>query len=149
VGCEASVCRLPCGLRSEKLRHVRFGAAFLLAIEFCRCLVANEIGGFDIGVSSSDRKLNSLIRSDRATEDNPLGGVLCCPFDKPAAVPDRLGRNKNALGIPAVDDIAKAHSLLANQILSRNFNSVEKKRSGVMVYHEIEWLNFEFSFSFS
>ena len=60
------------------------------------------------------------------TEDLALGHVLRCSIDEPSPIAHRLTGDENALRIPTVDDVAKAHALFADEVLRRYFQIVMK-----------------------
>ena len=78
-------------------------------------LVAHQVGGLDRGVGPGDRELDALVGADRAAEDDALGGVARRLLDEPAAVADALGGDQDPLGVHAVEDVAEALALLADQ----------------------------------
>lgn len=67
-----------------------------------------------------------LVFTDRPLKDNALARVFARLFHKPVAIANALGSNQNALGIKAVENVFKAHSLFANPILDRDFKIVDK-----------------------
>src|SRR3989442_5537934 len=145
VSREASIRRLPGRLRGEKLRHVRLRAAALFAVEFRRRLKPDKIRGLDARMRLSDGKLDALVGADGPPEDHALAGIFRRPLDEPAAVADRLRGYKNSFRIPSVDDVAEAHPLLADQVLSRDFETVKEDCVGVVIDHDIERLDVDFT----
>jgi hypothetical protein len=49
-------------------------------------------------------------------EDLPLGGVVDGALDEPVAVADGSGREQDAFGVPAVDDVAEPAVDLADDV---------------------------------
>src|SRR5581483_294614 len=121
VGVEAGVRRLPRRLGGEQLRQVRLGAAALAA-----------------AVGAGDGELHALVRADGPAEHLALAGVLARAVHEPAAVADRLGGDEDALGVPAVDDVAEAHPLLADAVLDGNRQVVNEQLGGVVVQHQLQ-----------
>ena len=61
------------------------------------------------------------------------------PFlQEPAAVADAFLRDQDALGVHAVEDVAEAPALLADQVLGRHFEIVEEHLVGVVVDHRLD-----------
>src|SRR6266550_1204316 len=87
---EACVRRLPGRLGGEELRHVRLGAARLLLVEEPCSLVPDEIGGLQGRVGTGNGKLHALVRTDRTTENLPLGRIGGSFANEPAPVADAL-----------------------------------------------------------
>src|SRR5207249_7497611 len=105
VRVERGVRGVPRRLRREELRHVRLGTARLATIEEPRRLVADERRGLEPRVRLGDRKLHALVLADRSAEHDPLARVTRGALDEPATVTKRLGRDEDALDVPAVDDV--------------------------------------------
>ena len=108
-------------------------------------MVAHQVGGLNVGVGLRDRKLNALIGADGPPEDHPVARIRGGPLSKPVPVADGFGGNQNPLRVPAVDNVAEAHALLADKAIGWDLDIVEEDRVGVMVDHQVEWLDFEFS----
>src|SRR5262249_17744766 len=70
-----------------------------------------------------DRKLDALVGADGSAKDDALRGVAGGTFDEPATVADALGGDQDALGIPAVDDLAETLALDPDAILGRYLQS--------------------------
>src|SRR5207247_1370111 len=115
VGVQARVRRLPRGLRREELRGVRLRPAGLPLLEQPRSLVAHEVCRLDRRVRLRDRELHSLVRTDRAPEDDALRRVASCQLDEPVPIADALGRDQDPLRVHPVEDVAKALSLVADE----------------------------------
>src|SRR5258708_6862418 len=142
---EAGVRCLPRRLAGQQLGHIRFGAAFLAAVEFLCRDIAHAGSRFDMGVAARQRNLHALIGADRLADHDALAGIFRAALDEPAAIPDGFGGDQDALGIPAVDDVAKALAFLADAVLDGNFHILEEQDVGVMVEHHVERLDVELS----
>ena len=82
-------------------------------------LEAHQVGRLDRRVRPRDRELHALVRADRPAEDDALRRVARRPLDEPAAVADALGGDQDPLGVHAVEDVAEALALLADQRVAR------------------------------
>ena len=140
---QAGIRRFPGRFAGEQFRHIGFRTAFFAAVEFFRCRVAHLCRRFHMGVAARDRKLHPLIGADRLAEHDALAGIFGRALDKPAAVPDRLGSDQNALGVPPVDDVAEAFPLFADQAISRNLHIFEKQDVRMMIEHHLKRLDFQ------
>ena len=87
----------------------------------CVSTTAREslVRGFEVGIATRNRKLDSLVHSDRASKDDPLVGVLDRLVQKPAPITDAFGRNQDPLGVKNVKQIAKAFAFFAYQGIGR------------------------------
>src|SRR5207248_493286 len=92
-------------------------------------------GGFDTSMGLRDRKLNTLIGTDRSAEHHAARRVARCALDEPTTVADRLGCDQDPLDVPAVDDVAEALPFLADQILGRYLQVLDGGPGGVVVGH--------------
>src|SRR5207244_3910469 len=90
-------------------------------------LVAQERGRLELSVRLRQRELDALIRSDRPAEHDTTGRVRRGAFDEPASVAQRLRRDEDPLGVPAVDDVAEAMALSADEIGCRHFELVDEE----------------------
>ena len=52
---------------------------------------------------------------------------LAARSDEPAAVADGLRGDEDALGVPAVDDVAEALALLADEVLGRDLQVLDEE----------------------
>ena len=50
----------------------------------------------------------------------------------------RLGGDQDALGVPAVDDVAEAHALFADQVVGRHLEVLDEQLGGVVVEHRLD-----------
>ena len=79
-----------------------------------------------LDVIARDRKLDALVLADRTAEHLALLGIVRRPLDEPAAIADTFGGNQDALGIHAVENVAKTLVLLADERVGGNFEIVEE-----------------------
>src|ERR671936_346130 len=105
------VTRGPCRLRRDQLRHIRLCPAGLAAVEQPCGLVAHEARGEKIGMSLRERELHTLVRADRASEDNALARVARRALDEPPTIAERFGGDEDPLRVPRIDDVAETLSL--------------------------------------
>src|SRR5262249_57553625 len=75
--------------------------------------------------------LDRLVLADRAAKHHPLLGIAHRSDEGGAAEADRLGANQDALRIDAVQDVVEATAFLADAILQRHRQRVEKELVGV------------------
>ena len=75
VGVDAGVGGGPARLGGQVLGQVGVGAGRLASVEAGGGPPADEIGGLELGVGGGDRELDPLVGTNRATEDDALGGV--------------------------------------------------------------------------
>ena len=64
--------------------------------------------------------LDRLVLADRPAEHDALLGVARGAGQRRAADADRLGRDQDALGVHAVQDVLEALALLADAVLHRH-----------------------------
>src|SRR5215472_18134125 len=119
VRLQAGVRRFPGCLRGEKLGHVGFRSARLPRIEQRTHLESHQVGRLELDVTLGDGKLHRLVFPDRPIEHDPLRGVTTSTLDEPPSIAYAFGRDQRALGIESVEDVAKALSLGADQVLRR------------------------------
>jgi hypothetical protein len=124
---------VPGGLGGEQLGHVGIGAARLAGLEQRGGPARHHVGGLQLGVGAGERELHALVLADRAPEHPALVGVGHALVEQPASVTDALGGDQDALRIHAVEDVAEALALLADQVLGRNLEIVEEHLGGVVV----------------
>ena len=82
-----------------------------------------------------DRKLDTLVPADRPLEYDALFRIRDRRFREPARVANGFRRHQYALGIHAVQNIAKAPALFADQVLRRHAHAVEEHFSRVVIDH--------------
>ena len=70
--------------------------------------------------------LDRLVLADRAVEHDAALGVLGGARQRELAEADRFGRNQDALGIHAVQDVFEAAAFLAQAIINRDFKILEE-----------------------
>src|SRR5438445_216500 len=90
-----------------------------------------------LGPNSASPSARATIRS-RFAGTNMSDRIGRGASDEPAAVAQRLGRDEDPLGVPAVDDLAKALALGADEIGCRHFELVDEELGGVMVEHRLD-----------
>ena len=98
-------------------------------------LVAHHVGRADLHVGVGQRELHALVGADLAAEHLPLVRVVDGAVDEPVAVADGLGRQQDALGVPAVDDVAESGVDLADHVVGRNPHAVVVHLVGGVVEH--------------
>ena len=94
-------------------------------------------------MGTGDGELDPLILADGAVKDDAFVGIVGSAVDIPIDVPNTLGGKEDPFGVNAVEHIAKALALLANQIFRRDQQVIKEKLGGVMVHHHLDWLNRE------
>src|SRR5215467_5888577 len=72
VSLHCDIGRLPRRVSREQLGHVGFGSAWLPTVEQLRGANTHQIGSLNVRVGFCDRKLNTLVLSNRASEDDAL-----------------------------------------------------------------------------
>lgn len=132
---QADVGRLPGSLGRQVLGHVRARARIRALVVLAACPPAHEIRGLDLDVDLGDRKLHALILADGAPEYHALARVIARPLDEPSTVADAFGGDERTLGVQAIEDVAKAFSLFADQALCRHLEIVEKEFVGLVIDH--------------
>ena len=80
----------------------------------------------------------ALIFADGAAEHFALFGIGARAVDEEAAVADAFRRDQDALGIHAVDDVAEALALFADQIFGRHFQIVEEQFGRGVIDHRAD-----------
>ena len=95
----------------------------------------------DVGLGNG--KLDTLVLADRTTKDVALPCSLRCSLHKPAAIANTLGSDENALGVHAIQDVAEAEPLFANEILCRHLHVLEEQFVGLVVDHDTNRLHGE------
>src|SRR5438067_13058361 len=108
------------------LRHVRFRAARLARVVQVARAESHEIRGLDLDRRFGDRELHALVLADQPAEDLALARVARGLLDEPASVADAFGGDDRALGVEAVQELAKAAALDADQVLRGNLEVVEE-----------------------
>ena len=88
-----------------------------------------------------DRELHALILADGAPEDLALLRPARRALDEPAAIADALGGDQDALGVHAVEDVAEAAPLLADQAARRDRHVVEGQFVRLVIEHDRDRLD--------
>ena len=113
---------------AEVFGGVGLGTARLARIVERRRLEGHQIRRLELGPAFGQRMLDRLVLADGAAEHLALLGVVDGAAEREAADADRLGGDQDALRVEAVQDVAKAGALLADQIvpgtLSASMNSM-------------------------
>jgi hypothetical protein len=135
VGLQTDVGGFPGGVGCEQLSHVGFGAAGLAGVEERRRFVAHEICGAQVGVGAGDRELDALVLPDGAVENDALAGVAPRAIDEPETVADAFGGDEDAFGVHAIEDVAEALALFADEGLGGNLEVIEEDFVGLVVDH--------------
>jgi hypothetical protein len=94
-------------------------------------------------VGPGDRELHALVGADWLAEDHALPGIGDRLVGEPAAVPDGLRGDQDALGVHAGQDVREALAFLAHQAVSRDRRVVEEERVGRVVHHHAQWSDLE------
>ena len=101
-------------------------------------LVAHEVGRLDRSVRARERELHALVGADRPLEHDALAGVARRAVEEEAAVADALGRDQHALGVHAVEDVAEAAALLADERVVRHGEVGDEDLAGMVVHHRLD-----------
>src|SRR6478735_6026855 len=75
--------------------------------------------------------LNRLVLTNRTAEHDTLAGVVGGLAQRRAAEPNRLGRNQDALGVHALQDVFKAAAFFADAVSGRYRQRINKQLIGV------------------
>src|SRR5918998_3014039 len=126
---------LPGGLGGQHQGHVCFGPGSLTPLVEVRCPKAHQVRGLHARVCLRYGKLDPLVLPDRAPKDYALFRPLGSPVYKPPSVADALGGDQDPFGVHPVQDVAEALVLLADQGVRRDFQVLEEKLVGLVVYH--------------
>ena len=94
-------------------------------------------------IGLGDGELHALVGADGAPENLALSGIRTGLLDEPAAIADALGRDQDSLGVHAVQDVAKAPALLADQAGGGDHQVVEEELGGRVVDHGADRPDFE------
>ena len=135
MGLHAHVGRGPGRVGGEQLRHIGFRAAVAAGLVKPCGFVHHQLGAAHLRIGARDRELHALILPDRPSEHIALLGVAARPPDEPFGVADAFGRDQDALGVHAGQDVTEALPFAADQILGRHAQVVEEYFGGGMVHH--------------
>src|SRR5262249_16784754 len=133
VSLQTDVGGFPGGLRSQHFCHVGFGSARLMVIEQACSFVAHQISRSHASVTLCDGKLDALVFGDGAIENDSFVGVCSSLVDEPISVANAFSGDKNAFGVHPIEDVAKARSFIADEVLCRDLEVVEKDFVGLMI----------------
>src|SRR5690606_27503484 len=92
--------------------------------------------GFCVG--ARDWELDALVLPDRPSEHNPHAGIVGGAANEKTRIAQTYGRDQNAHGVHAVDDVAEALSLFAYQVLRRDLQVVDEHLAGVVIDHRVD-----------
>jgi hypothetical protein len=87
--------------------------------------------------------LHTLVLPNRTSEHDPAIGVVACLSDEPSRIPDAFRADQDALRVHAVEDVAEAAALLAEQVLGRDLEIVEEHLGRRMVDHGPDGLDLQ------
>ena len=102
---------------------------------FSQPALHHEFGGAHLGVGAGEGELNALVLADGSAEHLSVLGVGTGLSEEPLGVADALGGDQQALGVHAVQDVAEAAALDADQVFRRDFHVVEEDLGRVVVHH--------------
>ena len=135
MGLHAGIRRFPGRIGRQHLGHVGLGAAIEPGLVFAGGFLHHQFGRAHRGIGLGDRELDALVLADRAAEHGALLGVVGGLGDEPFGVADAFGRDQDALGIHAGEDVAKALAFLADQVFRRHLHVGEEHFRGGVVHH--------------
>lgn len=135
VELQTGVRRFPAGFCRKVFGHIRLRPAGLSRIVERTGFIAHQIGRLDLDKSLGDRELNALVLPDRPPEYLTLADVFTDPVREPITISDTFGSDQRALCIEAGQDVFKALSLFANQVLFWDFQIIKKQLVGFVIDH--------------
>ena len=91
----------------------------------------HQVGRFQLGPTARQRMLDRLVPADLAVEHHALFGIACGFLERDPAQAHQAGGDQDALGVDAVQQVAKAAAFLTNTILDRYHQAVDEHRVGV------------------
>ena len=91
----------------------------------------HQPGGFQFHPVLRQRMLDALVHADRAVEHDAAFRIGRGPRQRDLAEANRFGRDQDALGIHAVQDVFEAAALFAEAILDRDFKILEEQLVGI------------------
>ena len=115
MGLHAHVGGLPRCFGGEVFCHVGFRPGAPAAFVDLGGFFDHQVRRFGRHVGFGDGELDALVLADLAAEDLAVIGIIGRLLDEPARVADALGGDQDALGVHAVEDIAEALALFADQ----------------------------------
>ena len=77
---------------------------------------AHQVGSLEFDVGLGDGKLHALVLSDGATEYHPVAGIVTGFLNEPTTIADAFRSDQGAFRIEAIEDVAEALALLADQV---------------------------------
>ncbi len=141
MGLQCGIRRLPRGVSGQQLCHVGFGSTRSIAIKEFGRSETHQVGSLNIDVCLGNRKLHSLVLTNGPPKYDTLVGILYRSLDKPVPIAERLGRDQNAFGIQAVEQIAKPFSFLSDELFKGNMEVVEEHLRCMMIDHGADRLD--------
>ena len=132
---DAGLAGRPAGLGGQHLAHIGLLAAGQPGIEARQALAHDRLGGAHLRIGPRDRELHALVLADRAAEQHPFLGIGAGLGDEPFRIAHAFGGDQQPLGIHAIQDVAEAAPLDADQILGRHVHIVEEDLAGIVVHH--------------
>src|SRR5262249_51409817 len=109
--------------------------AGLMRIKQCGGLFNHQSRSFYVGIGPGERELDSLILADGTIEYYSLLGITAGALDETAAIAKAFRGGQNALGVQAIEQIAKPLAFFTDEIRGGNLNIVEENLSGSVVHH--------------
>src|SRR6218665_2680565 len=122
------------GFGGEVFGGVGFSAAGPVLVVEPGGLVHHQVGGFELHPGLGQRVLYALVLPDGAAKHLPLAGIAGGPRERGAAQAHGLAGDQDALGVQAVQDVAKALALLAHQVLLGDAQPVDEDLVGVHAF---------------
>ena len=119
-GLHSGVGRLPGSVGGEQQGHIGLCSAGFSPIKEGGGLLHHERGRLDARVRPRYGELDALVLADGPAEDLALLRPRAGFVYKETAVAYALGGYQDALGVHPVEDVAKALSLLADEVSSRH-----------------------------
>jgi len=102
VGLQTHIGGGPRRIGRQQLGDVGLVATRLAGIEQPDCLLHHQVGGLGVRMSAGNGKLDTLILADGPVEHASFASIGAGLFDKPAGIPNGLGRNQKPLGIQSI-----------------------------------------------
>jgi len=126
-----------CQLRGLRRLHRRFAGQVFARVGFVSTRLASivkragvhchEVGRFQFGPAGGQGVLHTLVLADRPAKHDTLIGVIRGAAQRVAPDANCFGGNQNPFGVQPVQDLAKALTFLADQILGRNRQAVDEQ----------------------
>ena len=91
---------------------------------------------------AGDRELDALVGADGLSEHDPFASVGDRPFDEPARIADAFGGDQHTFRVEAVEHLAKAGPLIADERVGRKMQIADEQRVRLMVDHGLDRSDF-------